>query len=78
MQPDISDTDDSICSSCGGPGELVRARRLLNAADLENSESMLGRDAHFHRAHVPLGWRVVDFDQDRVEGLPPDVVPPEV
>jgi hypothetical protein len=49
----------------------------LNAADLENSESMLGGDAHFHRPHVPLGWRVVDFDQDRVRGLPPDIVPPE-
>jgi hypothetical protein len=77
MNPDISDGDGAVCDSCGGAGELVRARRLLNAADLENSESMLGRDAQFHRPHVPLGWRVVDFDQDRVQGLPPDVVPPE-
>jgi hypothetical protein len=77
MDPDISDTDDATCDSCGEVGELVRARRLLNAAELENSESMLGGDARFHRSHVPLGWRVIDFDQDRVHGLPPDVFPPE-
>jgi hypothetical protein len=77
VNPDNADIDDAVCSSCGEAGDLVRARRLLNAADLENSESMLGRDAHFHRPHVPLGWRVVDFDPDHDQGLPPDV-PPEV
>jgi hypothetical protein len=71
-----SDTGDAVCGSCGQPGALVRARRLLNAAELKDSESMLGQDEAFHRAHVPLGWRVVDFDQDQVEGLPPDIVPP--
>lgn len=70
---DAADPDDLICADCDNPGTLVRARRLLQAADLENSESMLGRDAWFHRPHVPLGWRVVDFDQDESVGLPPDV-----
>jgi hypothetical protein len=62
-----------VCADCGEPGSLVRARRLLHAAELENSESMLGQDALFHRPHVPLGWRVVEFDQDDGAGLPPDV-----
>lgn len=62
-----------VCADCGEPGSLVRARRLLHAAELENSESMLGRDALFHRAHVPLGWRVVEFDPASEPGLPPDV-----
>jgi hypothetical protein len=69
------DPEDLVCADCGRPGSLVRARRLLQAAELDNSESMLGRDAWFHRPHVPLGWRVVDFDPDETEGLPPDVPP---
>lgn len=85
--PESSDSSDSsdasdpfgsrdasdVCSACGEGGTLVRARRLLHAADLENSESMLGTDAWFHRPHVPLGWRVVDFDPAENDGLPPDV-----
>lgn len=71
--PGTPDPDDLVCAGCGQPGTLVRARRLLQAAELENSETMLGRDAWFHRPHVPLGWRVIDFDQDETEGLPPDV-----
>jgi hypothetical protein len=62
-----------VCAGCGRPGDLVRARRLLHVVELADSDSMLGREAEFHRPHVPLGWRVVDFDQDAVEGLPPDV-----
>lgn len=77
MTPDMHSTGDpdAVCSDCGTPGDLVRARRLLHAADLENSASMLGREATFHRPHVPLGWRVLDFDPDALEGLPPDVPP---
>jgi len=44
---------------------------VLYAAELENSESMLGREALFHRGHVPLGWRVLDFDPERDETAPP-------
>lgn len=62
-----------VCAGCGRPGDLVRARRLLQTVELAGSDSMLGREATFHRPHVPLGWRVVDFDPDVVEGLPPDV-----
>ena len=62
---------DPVCAECGRPGTLVRARRLLQAVELENSESMLGREAFFHRPHVPLGWRVLDFDPDRDETAPP-------
>ena len=76
MDTEMTDADTSTCGSCGRPGPLVRARRLLHAAELENSESMLGQDEMFHRAHVPLGWRVVDFDQDEIQGLPTDIVPP--
>ena len=73
MNAEAPDDEGAVCASCGKPGTLVRARRLLHAADLENSESMLGADAWFHRPHVPLGWRVVDVDPDATEGLPPDV-----
>jgi hypothetical protein len=65
--------DPEVCGSCGQPGSLVRARRLLQTVELADNASMLGRDARFHRSHVPLGWRVVDFDPDVEEGLPPDV-----
>jgi hypothetical protein len=64
--------EPEVCSECGDPGPLVRARRVLHAADLENTDSMFGREAWFHRSHVPLGWRVLDFDPDRDKALPPE------
>jgi hypothetical protein len=34
---------------------------------------MLGGEEWFHRQHVPLGWRVVDFDPETDEFAPPEV-----
>jgi hypothetical protein len=62
---------DLVCSGCGRPEALVRARRVLGAAELEDSDSMLGREAWFHRSHVPLGWRALDVDPTTDETLPP-------
>jgi hypothetical protein len=67
------DPEPQVCFDCGKPGRLVRARRVLPAAELENSETMLGGEEWFHRQHVPLGWRVVDFDPETDEFAPPEV-----
>ena len=60
-----------VCAGCGQPNGLVRARRVLGMAELEHSDSMLGREAWFHRTHVPLGWRAMDVDPTTDETLPP-------
>jgi hypothetical protein len=51
--------DVAVCDDCSQPGQLVAARQVLRAADLENTESMLGQECRFHRAHVPPGWHVL-------------------
>ena len=70
MAADGTDSD-LVCAGCGRPKGLVRARRVLATAELENSDSMLGREAWFHRTHVPLGWRALDVDPTTDETLPP-------
>ena len=70
MSPEPAD-DDLVCAGCGRPDALVRARRVLTTADLEDTDSMLGREAWFHRSHVPLGWRALDVDPNTDQTLPP-------
>jgi hypothetical protein len=71
----MADNSDEqhACAGCGKPGPLVRASKVLQLAELRSRESMLGEDAWFHRAHVPLGWRVLDFDPAQDEAVPPEV-----
>ena len=70
MASDAAD-EGLVCAGCGRPDALVRARRVLATAELEDTDSMLGREAWFHRAHVPLGWRALDVDPANDETLPP-------
>ena len=70
VDPDTSAADErGAAAAAARPAELVRARRLLQGGGTGEQRVDAGRGTlRFHRPHVPLGWRVVDFDPDATRG----------